>query len=106
MRSTKDLLAEFNEEGTKHWVTLMVVSFEESSIMIHPNSKQQEVNEAIQMGGQPIGLIAVDEAQNQLTIRTKTFPENADMEEECGELLQRLSVQVATSLREHGKAGA
>jgi len=99
MRSTQDLLAELNEESTKHWVVMMVVAFEKSTIFVEPGAQLQLLNEAVLTGGHPIGLIAVDKAQNQLTIRTETYPENTGMEEQCETLLRTLTSTLEASLR-------
>jgi hypothetical protein len=83
MRSTTDLIVELEEESKKHWVVVMAVGFEDSTIFVSPVHKDRLalLNFAIQEGGIPVGMIAADKFGNRLEMRTTVYPEHQDSAE-------------------------
>jgi len=57
--------------------------------------RHQVLNGAIGAGGEPVGLIAVDKAANQITLRASVYLENADWEEQAQMYLHTLFGQIS-----------
>jgi hypothetical protein len=106
MRSTPELIAELEEESSKHWYVTMAVAFENSTVFVKANDGDslRSLNDAINAGGMPVGLIAVDQDQASRTaqIITRIYPENSDVEEQCSWLLTTLAGHLAKSLTSKG----
>jgi hypothetical protein len=101
MRSTPDLIAELEDEATKHWVVMMAVGFEDSTIFVGAKDENRfaMLNSAIQAGGTPVGLIAADKSGNELTMRARVYPEHHDSNEfDASGYLHALIDQVRESL--------
>jgi hypothetical protein len=84
MRTTRELIHELEQEATQHSNVLLVVGFEESSIMIGPDQEDRLklLNDALEVGGQAIGLIAMEVSGPQLTILHRVYPEHEGEERE------------------------
>ena len=84
MRSTKELIAELDAEATQHMNVAMVVAFENTTLPIFPadENRLMLLDNAVNVGGSPIGLIAFDRSTNGLTIATRVFPEYDAVEAE------------------------
>jgi len=106
MRSTVDLIQELDAEAQKFWFCSIVVGFETSTIFVAGNQEDrlQMLNEAVEQGGEPIGLIAViktipeksfaDAQTETLTLSLKVFQEYAHeewAEKYLGKLLERFA---------------
>lgn len=76
MRTTKDLIAELDTEGIRHALVAIVVAFESSTLPIYSGdeNRQQLLDDAVEVGGSPIGLIAFDRSAKGSTIATCVFP--------------------------------
>jgi hypothetical protein len=96
MRDTQELIAELDEESLKHWFVAIVIGFENTTTFVESKDpdRLQVLNDAMSVGGQPIGLIAADQANKQLNIMTKIYPENADWQEQARAYLGKLTVEV------------
>jgi hypothetical protein len=102
MRSTADLIVELKTEASRRWYCALVVAFEDRTIFITAAQEKalDLLNEAVNQGGIPIGLIAADKTGNELTMQSYIFPEHGGTaREEAGNLLQRIAEQVAQRLR-------
>ena len=83
MRSTQELIAELDEESSKHRYVAIVVAFEIGPVFVKAVDahRLQTLNEAVDSGGKPIGLIVADRAQGKLGVTTKIYPENLHQEQ-------------------------
>ena len=78
MRSTKDLIEELETESAQHFTCTLPVAFENTSIMITATdeNKQQMLDDAVKLGGIPIGLVIADkQGFGVMDIRARIFPE-------------------------------
>jgi hypothetical protein len=101
MRTTPELIAELDKEGTQHRFVALVVAFENSTVPI-PASDENRLkllNDAVNVGGSPIGLIAFDQSGQELTIITRVYPEySGDEGEQANLCLEALSQKVGETL--------
>jgi hypothetical protein len=105
MRSTKDLIAELEDEAKNHWVVMLVVGFETSTIFVRSGDEDRHtlLNSSVRAGGIPIGLIAVDKTGNELTILTRVYSEHQEAARDRAEgFLGALTDRVRESLLSHG----
>jgi hypothetical protein len=82
MRNTPELIHELEDEAKNHWYVAMIVGFESSTISVQAKDENRlaTLNSAMQAGGIPIGLIAVDRTESELTILARVYPEHQDSE--------------------------
>lgn len=110
-RNAKDLIAELEEEASRHCQVTMVVSFETSTIFIQADdpARLEMLKEALQAGGRPIGLLAADKENvgltpdgkqaGILTIMSLVYPENTgELREQCDVLMTKLTESLRDSL--------
>jgi hypothetical protein len=78
MRSTKDLIVELDDEATKHWFVTMAIGFEHTTIFVAASDENRlaSLNSAVREGGIPVGLIAADKADHEITMMARAFPEH------------------------------
>jgi homoaconitase/3-isopropylmalate dehydratase large subunit len=83
IRSALDLIVELEEEAKSHWHVSMVAGFEDSTIFIHANDENRLalLNSAIEVGGVPVGLIAVDQSESDPVLRVRAYFEHQELEE-------------------------
>lgn len=115
LRSTVDLIEELKIEGQQHSTVHLVIGFESTSIMIDSELDAEEANsqlvDAIQQGGIPIGLIAVDstieDGKQSIIVRSRIFPEHSEAQAECRKLMETIAKNMRQSLIKLGaKPGA
>jgi len=107
-RSTADLIRELEEESRKHLFAAIAVSFEDTTIWVLPHDpdRLKVLNEAVSVGGIPIGLIAADQSDRELTVMRRVYPEHVHKQQEASEYLDRLTEEVAELIRQqHGEGG-
>lgn len=107
MRSTVELIAELDQETSEHSVVALVVGFENSSIMIFTKQadRLQVLNDAIEQGGHPLGLVASDLKDGVVTFLHRVYPEHSGEDAELAEsVLSRLGAFVASQLQGRGAA--
>jgi hypothetical protein len=82
MRSTLDLINELENEAENFIIVAIAVGFErETKFVFHKPGEQQQImeqlNEAIQKGGEPIGLVGIrqDQATKSRTFYTRPLAE-------------------------------
>jgi hypothetical protein len=82
MRKTSDLVNEMLEEAKKAWLVAIAVGFENDTQFIFSSRKQPlgELNELIQKGGSPIGLLRFDKEDSQIQGSYRPFEEYANEE--------------------------
>jgi hypothetical protein len=80
MRSTVDLIKELETESAQHFCCILPVAFENTSIMIRANDEDrlQMLNDAMQQGGIPIGLIVADNGDEGVLFTARIFPEHLE----------------------------
>jgi hypothetical protein len=100
-RCAFDLIAELDKAGPKHRVVALAVAFENSSVLIYADDpdRLRFLNEAIEAGGYPAGLIAIDYDGRELVIMIKLFECDATREE----LLPGLSSATGRGNREESR---
>jgi hypothetical protein len=101
MRSTKDLIAELEEEAKQHFTCQLVIAFANTSILLRADDpdRLQMLNDAIQEGGIPIGLIAADKDESSLTVKTRAYAEHTgEAAERAALCLDELAEGVKRSL--------
>jgi hypothetical protein len=112
MRTTNELIAELEEESSQHWYVAIAVAFEHSTVIVSSTDgdRLKKLNDAVNAGGHPIGLIAAEQSDGRLSIMTTIYPENADMEEQCHAILDQLKVSagqlLATKISRQGRRDA
>ena len=96
-RCAFDLIAELDRAGPKHRVVALAVAFENSSVLIYADDpdRLRFLNEAIEAGGYPAGLIAIDYDGRELVIMTNVFECDAAREEHYRAYLRRLAEEIA-----------
>jgi hypothetical protein len=106
-RSTSDLIVELEEESSRYALAVIAVAFFESgaamsggtmdveSIFIEATDleRQSRLEEAVESGGTPLGLIAMDSISPQAAITTRLFREYQGQEHEVGRILDRLALR-------------
>src|SRR5437773_10248462 len=77
MRSTKELVEELESEATRHYSCMIAVGFEDTNIIISSNQPDRLtlLNDAVQQGGIPIGLIVANKDGHQLSMKYPVFTE-------------------------------
>ena len=70
MRIAKDLIIELDEESSRHWYAGLFVAFETSTVIVHANDDLRY----LQAGQNPIGLMAADWKEKELTISKSGLP--------------------------------
>lgn len=107
-RSTVDLIAELAEEAPKHSFCCIAVAFKDSSILIRPEDADRHrlLNDAVKNGGIPVGLIVADLSDNQLSWRTRIYPEHEQAIEQAQLYMKQLIASFEKQYREQMKRGA
>jgi hypothetical protein len=84
-RSPEELITELDEEAPKHYVVMLAVGFEDTTVWIRPDNadRLRLLKDSINVGGVPIGLIAADYADGHLTFMTMVYPERDADKETC-----------------------
>lgn len=92
-RSTKDLIRELDEESFFHDIVVLVVGFENTTIFVESTDPRrlEMLNDAVRVGGNPIGLIAADREDEHLKVSRKIFPGSSAHVEQYDEYFDRLS---------------
>lgn len=83
MRNTPELIAELEDEARDHWLVVMAIGFETSTVFLRPTDENRlaMLNSAIEAGGIPIGLIAADKTESGLVMCSRVYPEHQDADE-------------------------
>lgn len=80
MRSTKELIDELKQEGTGHWVAFLPIAFDKTTIFVNKSMSDEDaltmLNDAVQQGGIPIGIIVGDKGDGVLDLKARIFPEH------------------------------
>jgi hypothetical protein len=105
MRSTPELIAELEEEARDHWVVVMAIGFETSTVFLRPTDENRlaMLNSAIQAGGIPIGLIAADKTESGLAMCVRPYPEHEDEDFDAEGYLHTLTVNAKEVLESRGQ---
>jgi|HubBroStandDraft_2_1064218.scaffolds.fasta_scaffold315014_2 hypothetical protein len=101
MRSTVDLIKELETESAQHFCCILPVAFENTSIMVRANDddRLQMLNDAMQQGGIPIGMIVADKAEGGvLQLKARIFPEH--LEHGPNEQAQEFMMKMMEGVRE------
>jgi hypothetical protein len=79
-RTTKDLIEELMSESEGTFITALVVGFEAQTKFVFSNSQEplKELNEMIEQGGEPVGLIYCTREDNTMTFLTRPLLEFAN----------------------------
>lgn len=79
MRTTVDLVKELNDEASKFWVCAICVGFESSTTFVFSNQTDQleRLNDAVNHGGEPVGLIGMTKEEGVVTLCSKPLQEHA-----------------------------
>ena len=82
MRKTSDLINEMVKEAKGAWLVAIAVGFETETKFVFSSQKQPlgELNQLIQNGGSPIGLLRFDKENSQIQGSYRPFEEYADAE--------------------------
>lgn len=82
MRKTSDLVNEMQKEAKNAYLVVIAVGFENDTRFVFSSQKQplQELNQLIQKGGSPIGLLRFDKEKSQIQGSFRPFEEYADEE--------------------------
>jgi hypothetical protein len=82
MRKTSDLVNEMLEEAKKAWLVAIAVGFENDTRFVFSSGKQPlgELNQLVQKGGSPIGLLRFDKEDSQIQGSFRPFEEYANEE--------------------------
>jgi hypothetical protein len=82
MRKTSDLVNEMLEEAKKAWLVAIAVGFENDTRFVFSSHKQPlgELNELVQKGGSPVGLLRFDKEDSQIQGSFRPFEEYANEE--------------------------
>jgi hypothetical protein len=93
VRGARELIAELEEESSKHWYVAIVIGFEDTTVFIQAKDpdRLQVLNDAIKLGGDPIGLIAGNKVASGLEVMSRVYPEHSDWEEEAQAYLNHLA---------------
>jgi hypothetical protein len=105
MRSTVDLIKELETEGARHFICILAVGFENTSVMI--SAKQEDrlqlLNDSIRQGGIPVGMITADKQAEGpeggvLKVTATIFPEH--LENRPNEQAETFMLTLVDKLRE------
>jgi len=82
MRKTSDLVNEMLAEAKNAYLVAIAVGFENDTRFVFSSQKQLlgELNQLIQKGGSPIGLLRFDKENSQIQGSFRPFEEYADEE--------------------------
>jgi hypothetical protein len=82
MRKTSDLVNEMLKEAKNAWLVAIAVGFEQDTQFVFSSSRQPlgELNQLVQKGGSPIGLLRFDKEDSQIQGSFRPFEEYADEE--------------------------
>jgi len=82
MRKTSDLVNEMLAEGKNAWLVAIVVGFEQETRFVFSSAKQPllELNQLVQKGGSPIGLLRFDREDSQIQGSYRPFGEYGNEE--------------------------
>jgi hypothetical protein len=77
MRKTSDLINEMLTEAKNAWLVAIVVGFEQETQFVFSSSKQPLgiLNQLVQKGGSPIGLLRFDKENSQIQGSFRPFEE-------------------------------
>jgi hypothetical protein len=77
MRKTSDLVNEMLAEAKNAWLVAIVVGFENDTQFVFSSRKQPlvELNQLVQKGGSPIGLLRFDKENSQIQGSFRPFEE-------------------------------
>jgi hypothetical protein len=77
MRKTSDLVNEMLAEAKKAWLVAIVVGFENETKFVFSSRRQPlgELNQLVQRGGSPIGLLRFDKEDSQVQGSYRPFEE-------------------------------
>jgi hypothetical protein len=105
-RNTRELIEELDEESAKVKFVLLPVGFESTTVWVRPDdaSRHRALNDAVEVGGTPMGLIFGDYANGQMRMWNRVFPEHIGRLEDAQEYLNRLSTEAAGLIKEMGTA--
>jgi hypothetical protein len=101
MRTSRDLIRELEEEGSRHWYAAIAVAFDTSSVFVRSDdvNRQRLLSDAMRNGGIPLGVIALDRADGDITVMSWMYPEYAQ-EEKHRDTLGRLTDLVIQGIAE------
>ncbi len=82
MRKTSDLVNEMLKEAKTAWLVAIVVGFEQETKFVFSSQKQPlgELNQLVQKGGSPIGLLRFEKEDTQVQGSFRPFEEYANEE--------------------------
>jgi hypothetical protein len=82
MRKTSDLVNEMLNEAKGAWLVAIAVGFESETKFVFSSRKQPlaELNQLVQNGGSPIGLLRFDKQNSQVQGSFRPFQEYANEE--------------------------
>ena len=77
MRKTSDLVNEMLAEAKKAWLVAIVVGFEQDTRFVFSSVKKplEELNQLVQRGGSPIGLLRFERENSQIQGSFRPFEE-------------------------------
>ncbi|MDD1684086.1 MAG: hypothetical protein LUO98_09670 [Methanoregula sp.] len=77
MRKTSDLINEMLKEAKKAWLVAIAVGFEQETRFVFSTGRQPlaELNQLVQKGGSPIGLLRFDKEDSQIQGSFRPFEE-------------------------------
>jgi hypothetical protein len=78
VRTTGDLIKELLDEAPKFYVLMLVLRFKGSNIRIdaHDPDALSKLDAAVEAGGEPIGVLAVDSRKGKLRLRGRLLQEH------------------------------
>jgi hypothetical protein len=73
IRTTAELVAELEAEGPKFDAVFLAIGFDESATLIFANepNKLAKLNRAVELGGEPAGLIAIQKEGNKVRVSSR-----------------------------------
>ncbi len=82
MRKTSDLINEMLAEAKKAWLVAIVVGFENETKFVFSSQRQplKDLNQLVQKGGYPIGLLRFDKEDSQIQGSYRPFEEYGNEE--------------------------
>ncbi len=82
MRKTSDLVNEMQKEAKGAWLVAIAVGFEDDTRFVFSSQKQPlgELNQLVQRGGSPLGLLRFDKENSQVQGSFRPFEEYANEE--------------------------
>lgn len=81
-RTTRDLIEELDQEAANFTTVALAVGFENTTIMVLSNDpdRQQKLDDAVRNGGEPMGLIGLDNHNQMISVQTRAVAEHAEEE--------------------------